>query len=152
MRVFRWFNRLRRDQQGVTLLELIVVVAIIGILSFTITPRILQALDDSRLNAAVAIGNELHSSLERYYAAQMPPAYPFFPGGSAGWADLRAKLQDVVGLSANTGKVFKDGSFTYKSADGATYCLSYQSQSKGNPTVRVTPDGVDYGVGVAGCP
>lgn len=143
--MMRWFNRIQKDEKGLTLLELIVVVAIIGILAFTITPRILQALDDSRLNSALSVGNELHNSMERYWAAKNPPAYP--TGGSTGtFAELRAELTDVVGLSTTTGNVFTD--FKYSRTAGTataaeTYCVELKTKSKDTPWIKVSPAGVE---------
>lgn len=135
----RLLHRIRSEQSGLTLMELIVVIAIIGILAFTITPRVLQALDDARLNSVMSIGNELHAAMERYWAAQPSPGYP---DTDTDWAALRDQLSTVVGLGTPTDSNFTDFVY-YVNGDLTDYCISMDAKNKDTTTVRVTPGGVE---------
>lgn len=49
------------------MIELIVVVAILGVLAAVLTPRVLDSLDNARRNGALAFGKEIQLAMERYY-------------------------------------------------------------------------------------
>ncbi|MEM7218506.1 MAG: prepilin-type N-terminal cleavage/methylation domain-containing protein [Pseudomonadota bacterium] len=53
--------------RGFTLLELIGVMAVIAVLGAMATPRIFEAIEDSRVSALVAQANDLRSNVARFY-------------------------------------------------------------------------------------
>lgn len=59
-----------RKQDGFTLIELIVVVAILGILAAVLTPRVLDAIANARTSAAEASAKQIQLALERYLIAE----------------------------------------------------------------------------------
>ena len=57
---------LRRDRNAFTLIEIMVVVAILGILAATIIPQFMTTKHDARVSAAKAHIAELEAALERF--------------------------------------------------------------------------------------
>lgn len=61
-----WLKRFQKKEDGLTLIELIVVVAIIGVLAWLITPRVLEALNTTKDRSLENLANEIMAGLERY--------------------------------------------------------------------------------------
>ena len=57
----------RRPSEAFTLLEIMVVVAILGILAATIIPQFRGATDDAKISAAKAHIGELENAVDRFY-------------------------------------------------------------------------------------
>lgn len=57
-----------REEEGFTLIELIIVVAIIAILGALVTPNVLKAIENSRVVAVVADSKSIKSAALTYYA------------------------------------------------------------------------------------
>jgi prepilin-type N-terminal cleavage/methylation domain-containing protein len=90
--------RSRQAQRGFTLLELLVVVAIVGLLAATAIPIYQNALNKSRRMALAADLNALHTAFMRYYAD-----HGKFPADTGGGDQL-----DLATLSPlSTGGYFK---------------------------------------------
>ncbi len=66
----------RKNARGFTLVEIMIVVAIIALIAAIAIPNLLRARHNA--NETAAIGNErtLVSALESFRAAQTPPSYP----------------------------------------------------------------------------
>ena len=167
--MLKWLRKQMQQmtqQDGLTLIELIVVVAIIAILAFTITPRVLDALDNSKKNGARSVANEIHSGLERFYANKGTDGAEHYPTELnattliSTYAHLRSILADTVSLTSNTDNVMTD--FTYVpqlvSSGGAItaaaltnkaqfYCFQFKAKDKVTTHFTVSPHGIDENAG-----
>ncbi len=120
-----FMNRLKKDQTGLTLIELIVVVAIIGVLAWLITPRVLEALGKSKTASMENFGNELMAAMERYAGDPDKGNGSYPPDDNAG-AEINQELSDLARvINMNIGKTdgFLDSTdINYESVlAGATY-------------------------------
>lgn len=61
-------------RDGFTLIELVVVVAILGILAVIVTPKVMGAIDNAKTNSFKSSAKQIQVAMERYYAEQ--GAYP----------------------------------------------------------------------------
>ncbi len=127
-------KRKARNQDGFTLIELIVVVAILGILAAVLTPRVLDAVENARESAAESTGKQIQLAMERYMIAndQFPAA-----GSAAGQVDTIAELvgmlDDYISVAA-----------TQFSSDTGDFAYTRTAASGGTPeTYSVTIELVD---------
>ena len=65
-----------RSERGFTLVEIMIVVAIIALLAAIAIPNLLRARHNANETSAIGACRTLSTALESYRAAQTPPSYP----------------------------------------------------------------------------
>jgi len=97
-------------RDGFTLIELVVVVAILGILAVVVTPKVMGAIDNAKSSSQKSNAKQIQVAMERYYAEQ--GKYPetslcstdynttTFAGCTV--TELKGALQSVLNLDTAT--------------------------------------------------
>lgn len=109
--MLNFFCRALRDEKGFTLIEVLVVVAIIGILVALAAPRVIRRIDDARIAADEAtckvlndaiLGLELDADKREDYVAT-------WTTGDITWGELEEFLDDTTVVKTDATKETKIG-------------------------------------------
>ena len=111
----------KRDESGFSLIELLIVVAIIGIIATIAVPQLLDAIDRSRQRRTMADMRNIATANGTYYVDQ--GAY------ASALSDLQPNYMQVVPANDAWGTAFE-----YSTASGSYYLESYASDGADGPS------------------
>jgi general secretion pathway protein G len=168
-------KRFRKDQQGFTLVELLVVVAIIGILAAFLVPRLLGYTNQARVSKAQGDLASMKGIVEAYAANEGQGYYPAADNAVSNSNSIAKALQDKGIKWTGDQNGIKDPwgtPYQYKTAPGANsvsnqhyliqsagpdkqlgtpddiYCTDADAPTQGTPPAQ-TSDSTNYGTAVA---
>ena len=116
---------IRKHARGFTLVEVMIVVAIIALLAAIAIPNLLRARHNANETAAIGAMHSLVAALESYRAAQTPPTYP-------------AALTDL----SDADPAYVAADLTDGSNQGYDYAFNQTSAAEYDLTASPTTDGV----------
>lgn len=134
---------LLRDERGLTLVELLVVAAILSFLAALIAPRVVSSLNEAKKKVAISDAGVIRHAMERYLIEynEYPPNFTKTGESADSYAGMYEKLGSYANLPASEAQA----SFTFVSyyrSQGGTYQIIVRAKDNAQTSIAITPDGV----------
>jgi len=131
-------NQQRKDR-GFTLIEIMIVVAIVGILAAIAIPNFLNLKDKAIWGTAKANLSGLRSSLSGYATDSIVNKYPI---GTLNFSQLSLAVPKANLPNMEEESKFHNGSFSYTSADGDYYTINVNADNRAFDPLTASPSGI----------